>query len=88
MILCMPERVSGGGGTFQGFCGRRDRWEGPVKIARRFTPLTAYSLSDVEIPRDETPIAGLSGFTEQPSAPADQDLMPEGRPAEQKNKRG
>ena len=30
MILCMPERVSGGGGKFQGFCGGWDKWEGQV----------------------------------------------------------
>ena len=28
MILCMPERVSGGDAKFQGFCDRWNRWEG------------------------------------------------------------
>jgi hypothetical protein len=31
MIFCMPERVSGGGGKYQGFCGRWDKWEGQHK---------------------------------------------------------
>ncbi len=34
--------------------------------------LTAYSVSDVEIPRDRQAVAGLSGFTHQPSEPAAQ----------------
>ncbi|MEL6298300.1 MAG: osmoprotectant NAGGN system M42 family peptidase [Pseudomonadota bacterium] len=34
--------------------------------------LTCYSLSDVEIPRDKKAVADLSGFTRQPSEPADQ----------------
>ena len=34
--------------------------------------LTAYSLSDVEIPRDRKAVADLRGFTRQPSAPAEQ----------------
>ena len=28
MILCMPERVSGGDAKFQGFCDRWNKWEG------------------------------------------------------------
>ena len=28
MILCMPERVSGGDAKFQGFCDRWYKWEG------------------------------------------------------------
>ena len=28
MILCMPERVSGGDAIFQGFCHRWNKWEG------------------------------------------------------------
>ena len=28
MILCMPERVSGGDAKFQGFCHRWNKWEG------------------------------------------------------------
>lgn len=34
--------------------------------------LTCYAISDVEIPRDLKPIAGIQGFTRQPSEPADQ----------------
>ena len=30
MILCMPERVSGGDAKFQGFCDRWNKWEGQV----------------------------------------------------------
>ena len=31
MILCMPERVSGGDAKFQGFCDRWNKWEGQVQ---------------------------------------------------------
>ena len=31
MILCMPERVSGGDAKFQGFCDRWYKWEGQAK---------------------------------------------------------
>jgi putative aminopeptidase FrvX len=34
--------------------------------------LTAYSLSDVEIPRDRKAVADLHGFTRQPTEPAEQ----------------
>ena len=34
MILCMPERVSGGDAKFQGFCDGWNKWEGQV-IPRR-----------------------------------------------------
>ena len=30
MILCMPERVSGGDAKFQGFCDRWNKWEGQL----------------------------------------------------------
>ena len=30
MILCMPERVSGGDAKFQGFCHRWNKWEGQL----------------------------------------------------------
>jgi peptidase M42 family hydrolase len=40
--------------------------------------LTCYALSAVEIPRDKTLVSSsLSGFTEQPSEPAEQVLSPE-----------
>jgi hypothetical protein len=39
--------------------------------------LTVYAMSEIGIPRDERPMAGLSGFTRQPSAPANQNLKPE-----------
>ena len=35
MILCMPERVSGGDAKFQGFCHRWNKWEGQVNFGRR-----------------------------------------------------
>ncbi|MEL6977482.1 MAG: osmoprotectant NAGGN system M42 family peptidase [Pseudomonadota bacterium] len=38
--------------------------------------LTAYALSDVDIARDQKAVAGLGGFTEQPSEPAEQGLKP------------
>ena len=36
--------------------------------------LTAYCLSDVEIPRDRKALSGLKGFTRQPTEEAEQDL--------------
>jgi len=36
--------------------------------------LTAYCLSDVEIPRDSEALSGLKGFTKQPTEEAEQDL--------------
>ena len=30
MILCMPERVSGGDAKFQGFCDGWNKWKGQV----------------------------------------------------------
>ena len=35
MILCMPERVSGGDAKFQGFCDRWNKWEGHPLVARQ-----------------------------------------------------
>ena len=32
MILCMPERVSGGDAKFQGFCDGWNKWEGQAKF--------------------------------------------------------
>ncbi len=43
--------------------------------------LTAYALSDVAIRRDEKHMAGLKGFTRQPTEPAEQDLSSESRVA-------
>lgn len=39
--------------------------------------LTCYSLSEVDILRDEKPVGDLSGFTRQPSVPAEQKLKPD-----------
>jgi peptidase M42 family hydrolase len=39
--------------------------------------LTAYATSDVEIPRDRKAVAGLKGFTRQPSEPAADPLKPD-----------
>lgn len=39
--------------------------------------LTCYGLSEVEIKRDRKVLASLSGFTEQPSEPAEQELAPD-----------
>ena len=36
--------------------------------------VTAYCLSDVEIPRDMEPMSSLTGFTRQTFEPAGQDL--------------
>lgn len=38
--------------------------------------LTSHTLSRVEIPRDETPMSDLDGFTRQPTRPAEQRLKP------------
>ena len=35
MILCMPERVSGGDAKFQGFCDGWNKWEGTARVRRR-----------------------------------------------------
>jgi peptidase M42 family hydrolase len=51
--------------------------------------LTCYAQSEVSIARDRTPVAGLSGFTTQPSKPAEQALTPDvGRPKPPPGKRG
>ncbi len=39
MILCMPERVSGGDAKFQGFCDRWNKWEGHHTAKRIFERL-------------------------------------------------
>ena len=36
MILCMPERVSGGDAKFQGFCDGWNKWEGQARSTRRW----------------------------------------------------
>ena len=38
MILCMPERVSGGDAKFQDFCDRWNKWEGQPGYRRRQPP--------------------------------------------------
>ena len=45
MILCMPERVSGGDAEFQGFCDGWNKWEGQSSVDRplRSTPITALT---------------------------------------------
>jgi hypothetical protein len=42
--------------------------------------VTAYALSDIEIPRDRKAVGGLRGFTHQSLEPADQALSPESGP--------
>ena len=44
MILCMPERVSGGDAKFQGFCDGWNKWEGQGKNAIKWTRLSCRSL--------------------------------------------
>ena len=36
MILCMPERVSGGDAEFQGFCDGWNKWEGQLEPVGEF----------------------------------------------------
>ena len=40
MILCMPERVSGGDAKFQGFCDGWNKWEGQVSIGEHNVEFT------------------------------------------------
>ena len=55
MILCMPERVSGGDAKFQGFCDRWNKWEGQpiqelyarINALAKSKGLEAISLKDV-----------------------------------------
>ena len=63
MILCMPERVSGGDAKFQGFCDGWNKWEGQheleAKVARLEKELhTAHTILDVQ-----GKVAGLLGFS-------------------------
>ena len=44
MILCMPERVSGGDAKFQGFCHRWNKWEGQDELP--LTPLAIFAKID------------------------------------------
>jgi peptidase M42 family hydrolase len=44
--------------------------------------LTAFTLSETDIARDERAIGGLNGFPRQPSAAAEQSLGPDSRPPE------
>ena len=41
MILCMPERVSGGDAKFQGFCDGWNKWEGQPKPICHASPYTS-----------------------------------------------
>ena len=43
MILCMPERVSGGDAEFQGFCDGWNKWEGQAILYRWICDLLSGS---------------------------------------------
>ena len=45
MILCMPERVSGGDAKFQGFCDRWNKWDGQPGDTR-FRPSVHFALTE------------------------------------------
>ena len=45
MILCMPERVSGGDAKFQGFCDGWNKWEGQLRFQKK---LATYKLLIVD----------------------------------------
>ena len=49
MILCMPERVSGGDAKFQGFCDGWNKWEGQLEL-RIFFPMVSFSLLGLQHP--------------------------------------
>ena len=42
MILCMPERVSGGDAKFQGFCDGWNKWEGQANGLAVANSITVY----------------------------------------------
>ena len=48
MILCMPERVSGGDAKFQGFCDGWNKWEGQVTVAQMHEVLKSGSIDITE----------------------------------------
>ena len=58
MILCMPERVSGGDVKFQGFCDGWNKWEGQVLAATR---------AQASLP--PCPVAPPAPVTSAPAAP-------------------
>ena len=76
MILCMPERVSGGDAKFQGFCDGWNKWEGqpgvvrfiPARAGNRNSANTSSSPESGSSPRvrgtgpTATPQAGLNRF--------------------------
>ena len=78
MILCMPERVSGGDAKFQGFCDRWNKWEGQ--------PVSGVSVAGVA----DIPAVPNAAASSSPSrAQCQTDLPPlagsdhqHGRPAE------
>ena len=74
MILCMPERVSGGDAKFQGFCDGWNKWEGqPASGAgnsRLKTPVrSSWSLSGPEV---STPPSGHCAWSESSTVIATQ----------------
>ena len=50
MILCMPERVSGGDAKFQGFCDRWNKWEGQLSVGFTTAAALVHELMEA---RDE-----------------------------------
>ena len=62
MILCMPERVSGGDAKFQGFCDGWNKWEGqPItELTNSSTAVlcSAHVSSRREV-ADESPVRPL-----------------------------
>ena len=49
LVLCMPERVSGGDAKFQGFWDGWIKWEGQVNFARRLTWIAAVGAKTAHI---------------------------------------
>ena len=54
MILCMPERVSGGDAKFQGFCDGWNKWEGQHPISAQ--PEAGSCLACLAIPKTDLEI--------------------------------
>ena len=69
MILCMPERVSGGDAKFKGFCDRWNKWEGQAESVRVADALTSASEQQRTARSNDTigviflglPVSSLSG---------------------------
>ena len=65
MILCMPERVSGGDAKFQGFYGRWNKWEGQSEMNASLAYLGGEHWTEVVQPETNRPVANIVASFEQ-----------------------